>query len=176
MTEALPTRHELRRTMYDALGSWLYARRAKSKTKAERVRHVLAYRSRRSELAMGMYRDEVNARGNLVLRDVDADQALGFVGRDRYPYDNKLLPAGWQQYDTNQDAPYFGCWVHVEKRWTMCYCEGDRVLVKCPSEDSLKAELLDMARFYGSTPPAFAFISNDGQATPLVCEQPAVSP
>ncbi|ABF12862.1 MULTISPECIES: hypothetical protein [Cupriavidus] len=176
MNEALPTKHELRRQMHEALGSWLYARRATSKTKQERAEHVLDYRRRRNQLAAGMYREEVNARGNTVHRDLDADLALGFVSRDRYVYDSKLCGAGWQQYDTDQDAPYFGCWVNLEKRWTMCYAEGDRILVKCPSEESLKAELADMDRFYGRAPAAFTLFASGGQATQLVCERPSVTP
>ncbi len=37
--------------------------------------------------------------------------------RDRYYYDERLSQAdGWFQYDTSQDASYFGIWVNAELR------------------------------------------------------------
>ena len=32
---------------------------------------------------------------------------------DRYYYDRTLLAQGWQQYDTEEDAWYFGVWIHT---------------------------------------------------------------
>lgn len=40
MNEALPTKHELRRQMHEALGSWLYARRATSKRGHAKMRAI----------------------------------------------------------------------------------------------------------------------------------------
>ncbi|MGL5292390.1 MAG: hypothetical protein ACRC9V_01100, partial [Aeromonas sp.] len=34
---------------------------------------------------------------------------------DRYYYDHTLLVLGWQQYDTEEDAWYFGIWINTEK-------------------------------------------------------------
>ena len=96
---------------------------------------------------------EVNERGNMVLRGQD-------FGGDRYKYDFNILK-DWEQYDTDQDASYFGVWVNIEKRHIFTYAEGDTTLVTCPNIDTFKAELADMARFYGDPPPAFISYSND---------------
>ena len=101
-----------------------------------------------------------NERGNYIKRGHD------FMG-DRYRYDFKVCtPAkGWQQYDTRQDASYFGVWVHAKRRATFTYCEGDTTLVLCPTAESFAAELADMARFYGPPPPAWIGITHDGIRT-----------
>ena len=96
--------------------------------------------------------EEVNARGNFVFRT--------FCHADRYRWDFKVCTKakGWRQYDTKQDAWYFGVWVHAEKRLILTYAEGDVTVVKCPTEESYHAELKHMAEFYGAPPPAFVTI------------------
>jgi hypothetical protein len=103
--------------------------------------------------------EHINKRGNTVIRD--------HADADRYLYDFKVCTPekGWQQYDTSQDARYFGVWVNKDKRLTFTYCEGDCVLVKCPTEESYKLELADMAEFYGESPPAFVTYEADGTRT-----------
>jgi ABC-type transport system substrate-binding protein len=59
---------------------------------------------------------------------------------------------GWKQYDTSQDAWYFGVWVHPEKRVIITYAEGDITVVRCPTNESYHAELKSMAEFYGPPP------------------------
>lgn len=95
---------------------------------------------------------EVNERGNTVFRS--------FHSTERYRFDFQLCTTskGWKQYDTDQDAWYFGVWVHVEKRVILTYAEGDISVVKCPTEESYHAELAHMAGFYGPPPPAFVLI------------------
>jgi hypothetical protein len=99
---------------------------------------------------------ETNAQGNTIERGFD-------FGGDRYKYDfEECSPArGWAQYDTDQDASYFGVWVHPETRRIFTYCEGDTIMVVCPTEESYHAELAAMAAFYGPPPPAFVVISPD---------------
>ena len=98
----------------------------------------------------------INERGNTVTDE--------FVGdSDRYQYDNALLPRGFAQYDTEQDAWYFGCWVHVGKREIWTYAEGDLSVVRCPTVDSFRAELAHMAAFYGDPPPAFVVLDVDAK-------------
>jgi hypothetical protein len=48
-----------------------------------------------------------NERGNTVTNNF-------FLERDRYHYDFAVCTTdkGWAQYDTEQDAWYFGVWVH----------------------------------------------------------------
>jgi len=98
---------------------------------------------------------DTNKRGNEVKR--------GFRPGDRYYYDAKLSAGkGWIQYDTSQDAPYFGVWVHPGRREIFTYCEGDTTLVSCPTAESFQAELADMAEFYGAPPPMAVSIRDDG--------------
>ena len=97
---------------------------------------------------------EKNEWGNIVERPIAR-------GEDRYAYDFEFCKSGdgWVQYDTSQDAWYFGIWVNPEKREIVTYAEGDESIVKCPTEESYHAELKSMAEFYGDPPPAFKVIS-----------------
>ncbi len=117
------------------------------------------------ELAQRVEPDE-NSRGNLVHRMR--------AGEDRYRFDfRECTPAaGWKQYDTEQDAWYFGVWVHVEKRMTVTYSEGDLTVVVCPTLETFRAELEDAAEFYGDPPPAFTTIGDDGVVTRYFDERP----
>jgi hypothetical protein len=109
----------------------------------------------------------VNERGNEIYRDEDADQKLGIRrGPDRYFYDFKhLQPPAWRQFDTWQDAWYFGVWVNVRERKIFTYCEGDRSLVVCPTLETFRSELEDAEQFYGPAPAAAKAIGADGSVT-----------
>ncbi|EOD53400.1 hypothetical protein [Aeromonas molluscorum] len=74
---------------------------------------------------------------------------------DRYYYDRILLAQGWQQYDTAQDAWYFGIWINTEKLETFTYAEGDTNHVIAPNVEAFRAEL---ARLYQYHPQSPAFI------------------
>lgn len=108
---------------------------------------------------------EVNKRGNTIER--------GFHPGDRYRYDFQecTREKGWKQYDTNQDAWYFGVWVHPEKRLIRTYAEGDVSLVTCPTEESYHAELASMAEFYGPPPPAFTVIDPVAKTTTYIYDE-----
>jgi hypothetical protein len=80
---------------------------------------------------------------------------------DRYHYDRTLLALGWQQYDTDQDAWYFGIWINPKKLETFTYAEGDTSHVIAPSIEAFCAEL---ARLYQYHPQAPTFISIDPEA------------
>ncbi|MEI4940105.1 hypothetical protein U1439_21315, partial [Aeromonas caviae] len=82
-----------------------------------------------------------------------------YIGGDNY--DRTLLAQGWQQYDTDEDAWYFGIWIHTEKLETFTYAEGDTSHVIAPNVEAFSAEL---ARLYLYHPQAPAFISIDPQA------------
>ena len=92
---------------------------------------------------------EINERGNTIER--------AFDNIDRYHYDfvECKKKDGWLQYDTDQDAHYFGIWVHPEKRVIVSYIEGDITVVKCKNAESIREEIKVMNDFYGSPPPAF---------------------
>ncbi len=110
---------------------------------------------------------ETNQRGNTIHRS--------FHSTDRYRFDFQLCTKakGWRQYDTNQDAWYFGVWVQPEKRKILSYAEGDISVVRCPTEESYHAELKSMAEFYGPPPPAFTVIDfPSGNITKIYDKRP----
>jgi hypothetical protein len=111
-----------------------------------------------------------NERGNTV--------KTWFVGpnRERYYWDfGPCGPGtGWKQYDTSQDAHYFGVWVHPETRRTLTFAEGDLTLVECPTLDTFRAELDNAAEFYGDPPPAFRVVDREtGQVTHFYDKRPS---
>lgn len=109
-----------------------------------------------------------NARGNTI-HDM-------FLPSERYIIDfaTDFTSEGWAQYDTDQDASYFGVWVNVEKRLTLTYAEGDWSLVVCADDDALKAELDDMEKFYGPLPPCAISYDVDGTRTEYFDTRPEV--
>lgn len=46
----------------------------------------------------------------------------------RYQMDFGGSANGWYQFDTHQDAWYYGTWVHPEDLLILSYCEGDITL------------------------------------------------
>lgn len=56
---------------------------------------------------------------------------------------------GWEQYDTDQDAHYFGVWVNPSKRLTLSYAEGDWRMVECATVENYNKEIQGMNEFYG---------------------------
>ena len=113
------------------------------------------------------FTDETNERGNIIERSFESES-------DRYKYDFELCKAkdGWIQYDTDQDAWYFGIWVNPDKRVILTYAEGDLTRCTCPTEDSYHAELKSMADCYGDPPPAFKVIDSDGTLTHYYDKRP----
>lgn len=103
---------------------------------------------------------EINDRGSDVRRRF-------FCGRERYTYDfGPCGPnSGWRQFDTDQDASYFGIWVHEGKRQILTFAEGDETLVTAPTAEIFRAELAALADFHGAPPPAFIVIGSDGSRT-----------
>jgi len=101
-----------------------------------------------------------NDRGNTV-------KTCNLFMLDRYFFDFKVCTEenGFEQFDTDQDASYFGVWVNREERCTVTYAEGDLSLVACASEESFKAEIADLERFYGKAPPMAVAIGRDGSVT-----------
>ena len=80
---------------------------------------------------------------------------------DRYYYDRTLLAQGWQQYDTDQDAWYFGIWINTEKLETFTYAEGDTSHVIAPNVEAFRAALTRLNQCH---PQAPAFIAIDLEA------------
>jgi hypothetical protein len=110
----------------------------------------------------------VNKLGNTVETDF-------YPMRERYYYDEKL-GAGWYQYDTDQDACYFGVWVNATTRQVMTWAEGDESLTTCPTVESFQAELDAMAECYGPAPAAVRAIGFDGSKTETFDPRPGADP
>lgn len=105
-------------------------------------------------------RRDVNDRKNLV--------TSAFIeNANRYFFDERVTRggAGWQQWDTSQDASYFGVWVHRDLRQVLTFAEGDITVVECPDDEHFKAEIESMERCYGEAPPAATGIDEDGSIT-----------
>lgn len=90
---------------------------------------------------------------------------------DRYVFDGGVC-SDWEQYDTDQDASYFGVWVRIATRETVTYAEGDITHVTAPTEEAFKAELASMAAFYGDPPPAFRVITGAGELIEVTGARP----
>lgn len=86
---------------------------------------------------------DINDRGNAIHRFNASAQ--------RYVIDfaDDFKPDGWEQFDTDQDAGYFGVWVNRRQLLTLTYAEGDWSLVVCPDAEHYKAEVQSMIDFYG---------------------------
>lgn len=99
-----------------------------------------------------------NNRGNWVHRQ--------FHSSERYIVDfaEQFKAEGWMQFDTDQDAHYFGFWVNPTTRTTLTYCEGDWSVVDCPTVETYNAEIESAAEFYGEGRIALV-IHEDGSAT-----------
>ena len=84
-----------------------------------------------------------NERGSTVVhRHRDADRYL-------FDFDDDFRAAGWLQFDTNQDAWYYGVWVNPRLLRTLSYCEGDVYFVVCPDAEHYNAEIKAMCEFHG---------------------------
>lgn len=101
---------------------------------------------------------EINKRGNQVERS--------WLQTERYRWDfnEKFVAAGWKQYDTDQDAWYFGVWINKKLLQIQTYAEGDLTLVKCPDIEHFNAEIKSMNEFYGEGFVA-KVIDSDGKMT-----------
>lgn len=93
-------------------------------------------------------------------------------GRDRYHYDTTLLKLGYRQYDTDQDAWYFGIWVHLEWRVIVTWVEGEEVVKVAGDQESFIAQLRSMGEFYGPTPAHIRAYHDDGTVTHYIDTRP----
>ena len=98
-----------------------------------------------------------NERGNTVYDMHYPDE------RYRVDFADDFGSEGWEQFDTDQDAPYFGVWMNKTTRRTLTYAEGDWMVVTCSDDEHYNAEVLDAIRFYGEGRIA-RVIGNDGSA------------
>jgi hypothetical protein len=87
----------------------------------------------------------------IVRRHRDAERYL-------FDFDEDFRAAGWLQFDTDQDAWYFGVWVNPKTLRTLSYAEGDVTLVICPDAEHYNAEVKHACEFYGQ---GFEFIETN---------------
>ena len=85
-----------------------------------------------------------NERGNQIV-----NRSSAFGNRYKYDFDICTSVEGWEQYDTNQDASYFGIWCNKAKLTIVSYLEGDEMIVVCPDEEHYNAKISSMNEFYG---------------------------
>ena len=105
---------------------------------------------------------ELNARGNQVKRHF-----LLNAERYRWDFSEKFTNARWEQYDTDQDAWYFGVWINKQLLKMQTYAEGDLTIVTCPDVEHFNAEIQNMNEFYGEGFIAKT-IDQDGKMTTFV--------
>ena len=88
------------------------------------------------------------------------------MGVSRYLFDGSVCTKarGWTQYDTDQDASYFGIWVHHDNLGVVTFAEGDLTYFKARDADAFAAEIEGMNAFYKPA-PAFTTIDADGRLT-----------
>jgi len=96
-----------------------------------------------SELSKPVRDVHVNQQGNTVVhRHRSADRYL-------FDFDDDFHAAGWLQFDTDQDASYYGVWVNPKLLRTLSYCEGDVYLVVCADAEHYNAEIKAACEFHG---------------------------
>jgi len=88
-----------------------------------------------------------------------------FYPSSRYKVDfaKDFNSEGWKQFDTNQDAPYFGVWVNPKQFFSLTYCEGDWTLVECHNRERYNREMRCLCDCYSDG--VIATVYGDGQKT-----------
>lgn len=113
-----------------------------------------------------VFKPELNRTGCIIKRS-------SHPMRERYYYDCELNASkGWCQYDTDQDASYFGVWVNISTMEVLTYCEGDVSHVFAQNSELFKAELQSLVEFYN--PSAFATTFDNEVNKEVYYEQNAV--
>lgn len=88
-----------------------------------------------------------------------------FFSLERYYFDTRLCPQGFKQFDTDQDAPYFGIWVNKDLLCTFIYCEGDIYLCICNDVEHYNAEIQACIECYDEGYIAIAIDPDKGEQT-----------
>lgn len=95
---------------------------------------------------------------------------------NRYRYDWMLKAEDWRkQYDTDQDARYFGVRVNLEKMIIVTYAEWDLTVSIAKDQEAMKRELKRMEDFYWPTPPAFIINRLDWKTVKIYDERPQIA-
>lgn len=106
-----------------------------------------------------------------ILKDEEGNELgltahIKYFHSSRYKFDGDICAGSdWMQYDTSQDASYFGVWVNPIERMVIQYAEGDVYIDVCKDATTYKKRIQELNEFYGPPPPAFVGIGDDGQVT-----------
>lgn len=89
---------------------------------------------------------------------------------ERYAIDfaEDFKAGGWKQFDTSQDAWYFGVWVNPSRLGVLTYCEGDWSFEVCPGKDQYNALIRSMCECYDDGYVAKSIDVESGITTTLV--------
>lgn len=70
---------------------------------------------------------------------------------DRYRFDLGACKVdnGYAQFDTSQDASYYGNWVNPFSFKLVCYCEGDLTVQICDDQDEFVSKVRGMVEWNG---------------------------
>ena len=92
----------------------------------------------------------------------------------RYTVESSLSLSfkGWQQWDTDQDAWYYGVWVNFARRMIVSYAEGDLYIQISLDDGSYRAELASLREFHGEAPVTAWAIDEDGAKTEYRAQWP----
>ncbi len=79
------------------------------------------------------------------------DMYRAYMDSERYSIDfaEDFQTEGWEQFDTDQDAHYFGVWFNREQFLTLTYAEGDWSLIECHDAERYNHEVRRAIDFYG---------------------------
>jgi len=104
---------------------------------------------------------ETTERGSQIIR--------AFYPSERYIIDfADFKSEGWEQFDTDQDAHYFGVWVNKTTLQTLTYAEGDWSLVTCDTKEQYNKEIESMIDFYDEGFIAIGIDPEKGESTKYV--------
>jgi len=74
-----------------------------------------------------------------------------FLDADRYLFDFNL-DGEWEQFDTEDDAAYFGVWLNKAKLRTLAYIEGDLIFTQCVDAAGYDAKISALCAFHQAAP------------------------
>ena len=86
---------------------------------------------------------------------------------DRYIVDfaTDFQSEGWQQFDTDQDAAYFGVWINPRTFQVLTYAEGDWTLIDCHDRDRYRVEVQRLIDFHAPGEICTVIDSKTGDVT-----------
>ncbi len=92
----------------------------------------------------------------------------------RYRVESEICPScdGWKQFDTDQDAWYYGVWVNPSLRAVVCFAEGDLYIQVSSSKEQFSLEIESLTEFHGEPPVTISALDSEGVLTRYRAERP----